>query len=60
MNNYKVQSMHPNLPQPLAYVVRRLICPYCKNPADFKHDSRMFYKGKDYVPIYFFFTCVSY
>jgi hypothetical protein len=60
MNNYKVQSMHPNLPQPLAYVVRRLICPYCKNPADFKHDSRMVYHGKDYGPIYICFPCDAY
>jgi len=45
---------------PLANVIRRIICPYCKNPADFRYDSKMIYHGKDYGPIYICFHCDAY
>lgn len=44
----------------LGNVIRRLICPYCKNPADFRYDSKMVYHGKDYGPIYICFSCDAY
>ena len=43
-----------------ANVVRYLICPYCKYPAEFSHDSRQVYHGKDYGPIYVCHPCKAF
>lgn len=46
--------------KPHANVVRHLVCPYCKNPVDFRHDSKIIYHGKDFGPIYICYLCDAY
>jgi hypothetical protein len=50
--------MHPYSAH--ANVVRSLICPYCKSPANFQYDSKSVYHGKDYGPIYICQPCDAY
>jgi hypothetical protein len=43
-----------------ANVIRHLICPYCKNPADFYYDSKKIYNGRDFGPVYVCWPCDAY